>query len=59
MCQEFSQLLKDLDDATFRSAFCARGSNERDQRPQRPVKSDWVGKKIDLKAEKKVRVRQF
>jgi len=52
--KEFSQLLKDLDDATFRSAFCARGSNERDQRPQRPVKSDWVGKKIDLKVDEVV-----
>jgi hypothetical protein len=46
--QEFSQLLKDLDNATFRSAFCARSTAG--TAGTASAKADqWVGRKIDLK----------
>ena len=46
--QEFSQLLKDLDNATLRSAFCAR--SPAGTAGTASAKADqWVGRKIDLK----------
>ena len=49
--QEFSQLLKDLDNATFRSAFCARSTaGTSGTSGTASAKADqWVGRKIDLK----------
>lgn len=49
--KEFSQLLKDLDNATFRSAFCARSMAG----TASGAKADqWVGRKIDLKVDEVV-----
>lgn len=49
--KEFSQLLKDLDNATFRSAFCARSTAG----TASGAKADqWVGRKIDLKVDEVV-----
>ncbi|CAL1152317.1 unnamed protein product [Cladocopium goreaui] len=51
--KEFSQLLKDLDNATLRSAFCARSTAG--TAGTASAKADqWVGRKIDLKVDEVV-----